>query len=101
MEFNVRLRGSHERSSYGHNWSRQRPLADGEVRARQRGAQNVALSLSWRLRGRPTDGPLKKAPFSKYVLLKRFSTYSCGVITEPCTTNEYPPAALKIVFGET
>lgn len=36
--------------------------------------QSPTFIRSWMLRGRPTDAPLKNAPFSKYVLSKTFST---------------------------
>jgi hypothetical protein len=40
--------------------------------------QYATLSRTWMLRGRPTDGPLKNAPFNKYFLLKMLSTNSDG-----------------------
>jgi hypothetical protein len=34
----------------------------------------VMLNLTWKVRGLPTDAPLKNAPFNKYFLLRMLST---------------------------
>lgn len=57
-------------------------LTGGHVRNPQsvRSPQSAVVSYiwmfsrNWKLRGRPTDAPLKNAPFSKYFLSKMLST---------------------------
>src|SRR6266550_958593 len=64
-------------------------------------AQVPILTRSCRLRGRPTDAPLKNAPLSKYFLLNTLSTYNCGRTIALPTANEYPTLALTMTFGST
>ena len=54
------------------------------------------------LRGRPTDGPLKNAPFNTYILLNAFSTYSSGWSSVLPGDDRVPRVEkLKIVLGAT
>ena len=45
------------------------------------------LTRTWTLRGRPTDAPLKNAPFKAYFLSNTLSTYTWGRSTVFPTTN--------------
>src|SRR2546422_11185059 len=59
------------------------------------------VTLNCRLRGLPTDAPLKNAPFIRYLRSNTLSTYSCGRTIARPTANEYPALALTMKFGST
>src|SRR6266851_5175942 len=59
------------------------------------------LTRTWTLRGRPTDAPLKNAPFNGYFLSNTLSTYTWGRNTVFPTTNAYPALALRTKLGST
>ena len=59
------------------------------------------FTRSCTLRGRPTDAPLKKAPFSKYLWSNTFSTYTWGRRTLFPTTRVYPALAPTTKLGLT
>src|SRR2546430_5347524 len=64
-------------------------------------AYSPTFIRSCTVRGRPSDAPLKNAPFSRYFLSNTLSMYTWGRTTVPPNAKVYPTLPFRMKFGPT